>query len=78
MAKENPMPPLFVHILGLGLAGLLVWACYWIWQVMPQYTGPTLLNSMRIVCALLAMFMLLTVAHVLTKLIRRVASGKAG
>ncbi|MEO1281694.1 MAG: hypothetical protein AAFR75_11670 [Pseudomonadota bacterium] len=75
MAKENPMPPLYLHVVGLAFTGSLVWCCYWLWQVMPTYTGPTLLNPLRIVVAMLAMFVVLSFAHLLTKLFRRVVTG---
>ncbi|MEL7048095.1 MAG: hypothetical protein AAFO75_03885 [Pseudomonadota bacterium] len=74
MAKENPMPPIIVHFFGLVFAAGLVWACYQIWLMMPAYTGRTLFSPLRIVCALVAMFGLLSIAQVLNMLVRRMAT----
>jgi hypothetical protein len=68
MAHENPMPKMPVHILGLAFTAALIWACYIIWQVMPQFTGPTILSEFRIVGAMLAMFVLLSLAQIIVKL----------
>ena len=68
MAHENPMPKMPVHILGLAFTAALIWACYIIWKVMPQFTGPTILSEFRIVGAMLAMFVLLSLAQIIVKL----------
>ena len=68
MAHENPIPKTPLHLLGLAFAAALIWACYIIWQVMPQFTGPTILSEFRIVGAMLAMFVLLSLAQIIVKL----------
>ena len=68
MAHENPMPKMPVHILGLAFTAALIWACYIIWQVMPHFTGPTILSEFRIVGSMLAMFVLLSLAQIIVKL----------
>jgi TRAP-type C4-dicarboxylate transport system permease small subunit len=68
MAQENPMPKMPVHVLGLAFTAALIWACYIIWQVMPQFTGPTIFSEFRIVGAMLAMFVLLSLAQIIVKL----------
>lgn len=69
MEKENQMPALPLHLIGLAVSGLLVWGCFVVWEMMPRYVGPTWLGPLRIVCALLAMIVLLSVTQfVLVKL----------
>ena len=68
MAHENPMPKMPVHILGLAFTAALTWACYIIWQVMPHFTGPTILSEFRIVGSILAMFVLLSLTQIIVKL----------
>ena len=68
MTHENPMPKMPVHVLGLAFSAALIWACYIVWQVMPQFTGPTILSEFRIVAAILAMFVLLSLAQIIVKL----------
>ncbi len=76
MAHENPMPKMPVHVLGLAFTAALIWACYIIWQVMPQFTGPTILSEFRIVGAMLAMFVLLTLAQIIVKLAKPWLEGR--
>lgn len=68
MAHENPIPKMPVHILGLAFTAALIWACYIIWQVMPQFTGSTILSEFRIVGSMLAMFVLLSLTQIIVKL----------
>ena len=76
MAHENPMPKMPVHVLGLAFTAALIWACYIIWQVMPQFTGPTILSEFRIVGAMLAMCVLLTLAQSIVKLAKPWLEGR--
>jgi len=75
-AHENPMPNIVVHLVGLAVACLLCWACYLAWQMLPKYIGPTLFNDMRIVLALIAAFLILSIAQIALKAIARLATPK--
>ncbi len=70
MAKENPMPHLVVHLIGLAIAAGLIWVCYTVWQMTPKVTGPTIFQEFRILGALLGMFVVLSVAQIILKLLK--------
>lgn len=73
MAKENPVPHLAFHLIGLAIAAGLVWLCYTVWQMTPKVTGPTIFQEFRIVGALLGMFVVLSVAQIVLKYVKSLA-----